>query len=213
MSKVSWSSLTSLFVKEDAAPPEPSLAEPEPEPEPEVLVDESGSPAITEGRPFEDIYSANGVGASAYPVEKLLAFMGGLATMPPDQVRMVVAAMDAADTSWTIQDPVDDAVAKIEVLQSEKRRLTATAAQVEGQGKADAEALDTGLAATSTDIRQQIEALQVRLQEEITRVAAEKSAIETRSRAARDACTRETARLDAEVSRLNRVPTVFGGGK
>lgn len=42
MSRVSWSSLTSLFVKEDAAPPEPSL------PEPGVLVDEGGSPAFTE---------------------------------------------------------------------------------------------------------------------------------------------------------------------
>lgn len=213
----SWSDLQHLFVK-PKAPEAPPEIEEEFEEEPEVAtptVDASGSPSILEGRPFEDIYGTNGVPASPYPAEKLLAFIAGLATMPLPQIQMVVSAMDAADTSWTIADPVHDAEAKITVLQSEKTRITATVQQVEAQGKAEAEALDTGLANTSTDIRQQIEALQVKLQEEIARVTSAKTDSDNRIRAAREAGSRESLRLDAEVSRLNTIPNKFPivGGK
>lgn len=217
MSKLSWGSIASLFVKPEEKPVEfETIYESEPElEEPEVaptLVNANGVLEIPEGRSFEDIYRAKGVPVSVYSAEKLLAFMDGLATMPPKQIQMVVAAMDAADASWTIQDPLSDAAAKIAVLQSEKSSLSATVSQIEAQGKVDTEALDTGLTTLSTSIREQIELLQGQLQEEIMRVSSAKVAIETRNRAARDAATRESLRLDTETARLSRVPNTLGAG-
>lgn len=212
-----WESLMAHVLKPEEKPVvsetdfEPEL-EPEPEETPVAIVSANGVLEIPEGRSFEDIYRSKDVPTSVYSAEKLLAFMDGLATMPPNQIRMVIAAMDAADATWTIQDPLSDATAKIAVLQAEKTNMTATVSQIEAQGKANTEALDTGLAESSTSIRQQIEALQVQLQEEISRVSAEKIAIETRNRAARDAATRESLRLDTEVTRLSRVPNIVGTG-
>lgn len=220
MAKTSWGTLTSLFIKADAPAPPPSLPEEplEEEVPVEVHLGASGAPEVPEGRPFGDLYSEHGVPVSAFPVEKLLAVIEGLSNMQPDQIRMVVAAMDAADTTWTISDPVSDAQAKILVLQAEKARLMATAQQVDVDGKAEITALDEKLTATGADIKQQIESLQTQLHAEITRTAEAKSAVEARSRAAREAAAREGVRLDAEVSRLIRVPNTFGaslpsGGK
>ena len=98
----SWNAFSALFVKPPEAPV--YTPEPEPEPEPEVapLLNTSGSPEIVEGRPYADIYTGAGVPASTFPVEKLLAVIEGLANMSPEQIRMVIAAMDAADSSWVI---------------------------------------------------------------------------------------------------------------
>lgn len=212
----SWNDFSHLFIK-SKAPEISGIPEEIEEESPEVspIVDASGSPAVIEGRPFEDIYVANGVPVSPYSAEKLLAFIAGLATMPLPQIQMVVGAMDAADTSWTLADPVHDAEAKIAVLQSEKSKITATVQQVEAQGKTEAEALDTGLATASTDIRQQIEALQAKLQEEIARVTSAKTDIDNRIRSAKESGTRENLRFDAEIGRLNTIPNKFpiAGGK
>ena len=210
-SKSPWNAFSSLFVKPPEAPV--YTPEPEPEPEPEVapLLNTSGSPEIVEGRPYADIYTGAGVPASTFPVEKLLAVIEGLANMSPDQIRMVIAAMDAADSTWVIEDPVHDAQNKIVVLQSEQARLSSTVKAIEAQGQAEAATEDEELLAMSADIKSQIEALQAKLQAAILETTQAKTQIETYTRSSKEAALRETARLESEVRRLNRVPNTFGG--
>ena len=100
MSSSSWHAFSALFVKNEDPVPAPE-AEPEPEAVAPVL-NVSGSPEVIEGRAYADIYAGAGVPASPFPVEKLLAVIEGLANMSPEQIRMVIAAMDAADSSWVI---------------------------------------------------------------------------------------------------------------
>jgi hypothetical protein len=210
-SKSPWNAFSALFVKPPEAPvytPEPEL---EAEPEPEPILNTSGSPEIVEGRPYADIYVAANVPTSAFPVEKLLAVIEGLANMSPDQIRMVIAAMDAADSSWVIEDPVTDAQNKIVVLQSEQARLSSTIKAIEAQGQAEAATEDEDLLAMSADIKSQIETLQADLQAAILETTQAKTQIETYTRSSKEAAARETARLESEVRRLNRVPNTFGG--
>jgi hypothetical protein len=171
-----------------------------------------GSPAIPEGRPFEEIYAAAGVPVSPYPVEKLLAVVTGLSAMPEPQIRMCVTAMDAADESWTIEDPVADARIKIDVLKAEKQQLLDVVAAVEADGKNEIIAADTHLAETAAFIKEQIDQLQAQLHEQMDATSAAKASIDASIRAAREACARESLRLESEIGRLNRVPNTFGSG-
>jgi hypothetical protein len=232
-----WGALTSLFIQKTDEEPVPSMVEPEPELEPEPVAapprrsaiarsvvtsvsapfdaasgTSGGSPEVPEGRPFDELYREAGVPASPYPVEKLLTVLTGLAAMPEAQIRMCVTAMDAADESWTIEDPVTDARNKIDALKNEKARLAEVVAQVDAQGKADIVAADTELAETAASIKAQIDALQAQLHEKMDSTSAAKSAIDASVRAAREAAARESLRLDSEVGRLNRIPNTFGSG-
>ena len=213
-----WSTLKNLFVQEQKPAPEPvSLPE-------EDLVDEeeevplapplvgvSGVPEIVEGQEFSLLYLQHGVPVSAYTAEKLLSVIEGLAQMSPEQIRMVVAAMDAADTAWVITDPVEDARNKVRALLAQKGRVVATVLEIEQQAKLASQKQDEDLAAASADIKAQIEALQLQLHECISQNAKSKADIEAHCRAAKEAGARESARLDVETGRLNRIPNTFGG--
>jgi hypothetical protein len=232
-----WGAITSLFIQKTDEEPVPSMVEPDPEPEPEPVAapvrrsaiarsvvasaslmsadtsgSSDGSPEIPEGRPFDELYRDAGVPASPYPVEKLLTVLTGLAAMPEAQIRMCVTAMDAADESWTIEDPVADARNKIDALKNEKARLAEVVAEVDAQGKADIIAADTHLAETAASIKAQIDALQAELHAKMDLTSAAKAAIDAGVRAAREAAARESLRLESEVGRLNRIPNTFGTG-
>ena len=218
MAKSLWGSISAAFIKPDEEPEIPLDVEVEeskdipPVPTGYTVTEILGSSDIVEGRPFEDIYRAANVPASPYSVEKLLGFTAGLSGMSEAQVRSVVAALDASDNTWTIEDPVEDAKNKIEALRAEKVRFSDTASGVEAASKAEAVALDEQLTATSANIKQQIEALQASLHEAIDLTSKGKSDADAKARSVREAANREASRLDIEISRLSRVPATFGTG-
>ncbi len=168
-----------------------------------------GGPALVEGRPFESLYFDAGVPTSPYPVERLLKLLEGLHAMDPSTRATVVAALDAADDTWTIADPVLDAQRKIDALGGAKSTLAEALGSVEVQGASQAEAQERYLADATTEIRRQIAELQAMLEREIATVTAHKADIDTNVRAAREAYAREAARLDAEIGRLEVIPKTF----
>lgn len=235
-----WKKLVGAFVKLDEDTPSPSGAPTDPEeiekllaevrggkPKPPSATSASPTPAapvavpstplpagvpsdVVEGRAFDDIYKAAGVPPSPHPAEKLLKVLTGLGAMPVDTRRTVVAAMDEADESWTIADPVLDAQNKVAALQAEKARISASVQAAEAQALNDNKAQDDYLLQATSEIRRQIAELQATLEAEISGVSKAKSEIDSRLKATREAATREAARLDQEATRLNQVPTTFG---
>ncbi len=184
---------------------EPAAAEPAP---PAVPVPEG---PIAEQRPFEDIYAEQSVQASAFPAEKLLKILDGLAALDPASRIAAVRALDAADDAWTVDDALLDAERKT-------RALAAARSQLEQQARAGLE--QARAAVTERDqrqqdavgrIRSQIADLEGLLEREVTRATEEKSALENAARATKEACLREVARLDAETERLKRLAATFGG--
>ena len=75
---------------------------------------------------LDDIYTAHGVGPSLYPAERLLRLVDGLSAMDVATRLMAIQAMDAADESWTIDDPLADAAAKVNALQAHARSRPAS---------------------------------------------------------------------------------------
>lgn len=217
----SWAStLKNLIIKDDEEtplPPRMPIVEDEPEEEASASVEAAPVPVysgpVVENRPFEDIYGAARVPPSPYSVEKLLKVIDGLGAMPTETRRTVIAAMDAADESWTLDDPVRDATVKIEALKGAKAGLTAAVDASDAQTKLDQEALDAHVGAVSLSIKEQIEALQKKLHDEIQAANTRRAELDAAARATKEAAFRETMRLDTEIARLNVIPTSYGAGK
>lgn len=194
--------------------PEPSAAEsappPEPDPVPAAPID-SSAPAmgIAEQRPFETIYAEQSVQPSPFTAEKLLKILEGLAALDPGARKAAVLALDAADDAWTVDDALLDAQRKIKALGSAKAQVEGQAREALALAKSQVEAREARQQEAVATIRKQIADLEALLEREVTRATEEKAALTDAARAAKDACQREMARLDAEVTRLNRVAEVF----
>lgn len=167
---------------------------------------------LAQERPFEQIYAEQSVPTPPFSAEKLLKIIDGLAALEPPARIAAVRALDAADDAWSIDDALLDAERK-------SRALLAARSQLEQQARAALEQART--AVTERDqrqqeavgrIRSQIADLEALLEREVTRATEEKSALENAARAAKEACLREVARLDAESERLKRLAATFGGG-
>jgi hypothetical protein len=144
---------------------------------------------------LEQIYAAAGVPASSYPAERLLRLIDGLKAMDDTTRRQAIAAMDAADDSWTIADPVADATTKIDAIEHHAKRVLATV-DAETQRTADGLAeIQKRVDTTVTGIKRQIADLEALQQREITRAAEESATLEANLRAFREASSRELLTL------------------
>ncbi len=200
---------------EDTPPPEPQMLAPEPVAEPEPVAPaaaiDPSAPAmgVQEQRAFESIYAELGVPASPFSAEKLLKILDGLGALEPVARKAAVLALDAADDAWTIDDALLDAQRKTKALGAAKTQLEDQARAALAHAKAQVEEREQRQQDAVTRIRQQIGELEALLQREVARATEEKAALTEAARAAKDACLRETARLDAEAARLNRIADIF----
>ena len=81
------------------------LPPPHHEPAP-VLTEYAESDDVIEGRSFDDIFASANLPISPYPAERLLRLLDGLREMDEPTRKAAVRAMDGADDSWTMADPV-----------------------------------------------------------------------------------------------------------
>ncbi|MEE9398396.1 MAG: hypothetical protein V3V31_15445 [Methylococcales bacterium] len=164
---------------------------------------------LPENLPFEDIYTGLGIKPSPYSAEKLLRVLDGLKAMDPATRKTAVTAMDAADDEWTIEDPVLDAQRKIKALEKHKSTLAKIVANAETAAEHNlATQTEYQNQATQT-LRNEITALEQRLESELADVATEKASIQSHLQATRDASIRELSRLDKEIIRLGELPATF----
>jgi hypothetical protein len=164
---------------------------------------------IEENRPFEDIYAAAGIADSPFSADKLLKLLEALSNLPEDTRKQAVIAIDAAEDSWTIEDPLLDARRRIQALDNEKTRLgdqarnaeIRAAKELEEQGQYEQQAV--------AQIRKQIAELEELMERELKSVAENRERIHTQSKSAQDACRREQQRLETEIARLQQIEKMF----
>jgi hypothetical protein len=180
-----------------------------PAPGPEVVL-----PATTVGTGaplnFDGIYANAGIAPSLYPAERLLRLLDGLSAMDEATRLMAIRAMDAADESWSIEDPLADAAAKV-------KALTAYAGQLQLNLQALARETQTRLDAVAArkeqvvgDIRKQITELEALVSRELARATQETATQETNLKAARDQAAQELAQIDEIGQRLQGLALQFG---
>lgn len=166
--------------------------------------------SVIEQRRFEDIYADYAIPAAAFSADKLLRVLDGLGALDPVSRKAAVLALDAADDNWSIDDVLLDAERKQRALDSARQQLEQHARNALQRARDAVQARDQAQDEAVTRIRQQIGELEALLEREVARATQEKATLENDARATKEACLRETARYDAEVSRLGRIAEIFG---
>lgn len=159
---------------------------------------------------FDDIYASAGVSPSAYPAERLLRLVDGLSAMDPSTRLMAIKAMDAADESWTIDDPLADAAAKVQALSRHAERLQLTLKKVEQETQGRLNAVAARQEKVVGDIRKQMAELDALVAREVARAAKETAEHEAGLKAARDQTASELTQLAQASQRLQGLSAQFG---
>jgi hypothetical protein len=170
---------------------------------------EPGAPPAAGGLTLEQIYAAAQVPGSAYPAERLLRLVNGLNAMDPAMRRQTIQAIDAADESWTIEDPLRDAAAKVAAIEGHASALRAGLGQAEQQAQARMTELRQKLDASVAEIRRQITDLEGLLSREITRGAQEAAALEGALQSHKEATSRELDGLARTAGELQGLVAQF----
>lgn len=168
-----------------------------------------GARASFEQRPFEEIYAAADLPASPFPAERLLRVLDGLAALEPAARKTAVLALDAADDSWAVEDSLLDGERKVRILEAARSEIEARTREALEQARAMVEQREQRQQDAVARIRQQIADLEGLLEREVARAAQDKADIESAARARKDACTRESVRIDGEIARLKRIAEIF----
>ena len=158
---------------------------------------------------LDDIYSKAGVPASLYPAERLLRLIEGLSAMDPGTRLMAIQAMDAADESWTIADPLADAEAKAQALALHAELLQLNLQALERDAQARVEAATARRDQVVGDIRQQIAELDALMNRETTRAAQDVAAQEAQLQAAREHTAGQLASLSQLSLQLQNLSAQF----
>jgi len=161
------------------------------------------------GMTINQVYEAAGVPASAYPAERLLRLLGGLKEMDEATRRLAIHAMDEADDSWTIDDPVKDAAAKVAALDAHAATIRAGVAQAERETQVNLGAAKERQKKAETDIRRQLEELNALLAREIARGTQEGVALEAGLQGKKERATRELDRLARTTGDLRGLMAQF----
>jgi hypothetical protein len=156
---------------------------------------EPAAPAMPDGQSLEQVYAAAQVPLCHYPAERLLRLVNGLNAMDDAMRRQTIQAIDAADESWTIDDPLGDAAAKVSAIEQHASGLRSGLGQAEQQAQAELTALRQRQEAAVAEVKRQIADLEGLLTREVTRGAQESASIEAALQARKEAVSQELAML------------------
>lgn len=159
---------------------------------------------------FDDIYANGGIAPSLYPAERLLRLVDGLSAMDEATRLMAITAMDAADESWSIEDPLSDAAAKVEALAAHAQQLQLNLQALERETQTRLEAVAARQAQTVGDIRKQITELEALVAREMARAAEETALHEASLKAAQEQAARELNEISQISQRLQGLAVQFG---
>ncbi|MCF8207959.1 MAG: methyl-accepting chemotaxis protein [Rhodoferax sp.] len=159
---------------------------------------------------LDSIYAQAGVGPSLYPAERLLRLMDGLSAMDAATRLMAIQAMDAADESWSIEDPLADAAAKAQALAAHSETLQHHAQALATETQARLNSISTRRDQVVGDIRKQIAELEALVERELARAAQETAAQEAALKEFKDQAEREMAAVSATRQRLLGLSQQFG---
>ena len=118
---------------------------------------------------LDGIYATAGLTPAQYPAERLLRLVDGLSAMDSATRLMAIQAMDAADESWTISDPLQDASAKVTALATYQEDIRLKLAQLELQTQNHLEIARTRQEQVVGEIRKQISELEALVARELSR--------------------------------------------
>ena len=164
---------------------------------------------VEEGLTFVDIYGRQGVAEAQFPVERLLKLVEGLRALDPTTRRAAITAMDVADETWSMDDVLADADAKMAALRGHQRQMQGAADGVVQANRERVAALESSRDGRLTELRQQIAALEAQIQDAVGSTAADVAKLQSESESNKAALLRETQRIDAHILNLEELVAQF----
>lgn len=203
-------------VQDSSVPPDPvadSTAAPEPSSGADtgvpVAMPSPVSAAVPDGQSLDQVYAAANVPPCHYPAERLLRLVAGLNAMDEAMRRQTIQAIDAADESWTIDDPLGDAAAKVNAIEQHASGLRAGLGQAEQQAQAELAAVRQRQETVVAEVKRQISDLEALLTREVTRGAQESAAIEAGLQSRKEAVSHELTTLSRTATELRGLISQF----
>ena len=168
-----------------------------------------GPVADVSGLSLAQIYASAGVAAASYPAERLLRLLDGLKAMEEGTRRQAIAAMDAADDTWTIADPLHDASLKVAAIEAHAATLRAGVTQAEQDTQMALAAVQQRQDTSVAEIKRQITELEGLLARELARGAQESAAHTAALQSRREAALRELEGLMRTVGEFRALVSQF----
>jgi len=165
------------------------------------------TPAVLD---LDSIYAQAGIAPAQYPAERLLRLIDGLSAMDEATRLMAIKAMDAADESWTIADPLSDASAKVAALSAYSDEVRLKIQQIEAHTQTQLNSTLARQEKVVGDIRKQIAELEALAARELSRAEQETAAQQASLQAARDQTTAALAAIAQASARLQSLSSQFG---
>ncbi len=162
------------------------------------------------GMTLEQVFAAAGVPPCAYPAERLMRLIDGLKAMDEPMRRLTIQAIDAADDSWSIADPMRDAAAKVASIERHAASVRAGVAQAERETQGRLSEVAKRQESSVAEVRRQIADLDGLLAREIARGAQETAALEAAFQSQRESANRELANLSRAAAALTGLIAQFG---
>ncbi len=166
--------------------------------------------ALSPGLSLDQVYENAGVPASPYPAERLLRLLEGLKAMDDGLRRQTIQAIDAADDTWTIQDPISDATHKVRAMSEHAAALRAGVSASQAETEAQLGAIRARQEDALKTIRQQISDLEALMAREIARGAQECAALEADHQTRRHAAERDLEQLSRTSADMQALIHQFG---
>lgn len=169
----------------------------------------SGAVGVEEGLAFADIYGRQSVAEAQFPVERLLKLVDGLRALDPTTRRAAITAMDVADETWSMDDVLADADAKMAALRGHQRQMQGAADGVVQANRERVAALESSRDGRLAELRQQIAGLEAQIQDAVGSTAADVAKLQSESESNKAALLRETQRIDAHILNLEELVAQF----
>jgi hypothetical protein len=163
----------------------------------------------TSGMSLEQVYAAAGVPPCPYPAERLQRLLDGLKAMEPALRLTTIQAIDAADDSWSIEDPVRDAAAKAEAIETHAATIRAGVTASEQEATALLSEIGQRRDSSVEKIKGQIAELEGLLAREMERADRDCAAVQAGMQAKRDAALRELGNLTRVAGEMRALVSQF----
>lgn len=156
-------------------------------------------------RSLESIYKDAGVFESSHSIEKLILMLTQLKDVDPKTRLQMIKAMDAADTSWTLEEVLLEGREKKSALQGEIQRLSSQFAKHKASAESEKAAQDLYLEEIRIEVEAQIAELQNTLDTETKSVQKAKSNIDITLKEQEAEINKAKRKLSNETNKLEIV--------
>ena len=174
-----------------------------------AVAEASRAIGVEEGLSFVDIYARQNVAEASFPVERLLKLVEGLRALDPTTRRAAIMAMDVADETWSMEQVLADADAKMAALRGHQRQMQGAADGVVQAIRERVAALESSRDPRLPEPRHQFSAPEEQTRDAIASRSADVAKLQSESESNKAALLRETQRIDAHILNLQELAAQF----